>query len=123
MRYVFLLYSIFMFSCKKENRDKIQINNISQQYEWYKNTKNEIIKQSNIKHDRICIWEYGEGVFKDSFFINNNRVVKIKVYKNGKLYLDKVFNKNNLFELRIKYYPNGYKQTEGILYYGSYIGL
>lgn len=121
MRYtLLLLYIIFIISCREENTKSFL--NINKQYKWYENKKNEILKQSNTKFDKICIWRYG-CVFVDSFFISNNYKCKIKVYKNKKIYLEKFLDINNIYEYRIKYYPNGNKQTDGILFYGSYYGL
>lgn len=100
---------------------------IEQQYasssKWYKETKEQILKQAALKAD-CTISTYNENrSFKTEHFYLNGHEFMSKGFSDGILSVEIFFSKNKEFELRREICENGASSFEGIVYQGEFVGL
>src|SRR6478735_4528900 len=100
---------------------------IEQQYasssKWYKETKDQILKQSTLKADcTVSTYNENRSFKTDHFYLDGHEFMS-KGFKDGILAVEIFFSKNEAFELRREICENGASSFEGIMYQGEFVGL
>jgi hypothetical protein len=98
-------------------------NNESKKYtpNWYEYTKSEIMKQSDLEPDSIITEKDTTMIKEHSYF--NGKEFHLRLLKNGKLRMEKIYSKDGNFEIVREFFDNGNYLFEGITYKDHFYGL
>lgn len=111
-----LILGLSLTRCANSNR-------ITVSDKWYKNTKAEILKQSNLKPDSITLTFNEDSSYKKEHYFSVGHEFLLKGYNNDILRLEIHYSNNGDFELRREICENGNYAFEGIVYKSSFYGL
>ena len=90
---------------------------------WYEYTKDEILKQANLKADSIAIVFIKDSTIREEYLFSELHLFKQNDYFLDTLIVETYYSKNSNFELRREICRNGNYGFEGIFYKDNFYGL